>query len=145
MSLDDAAAIAAFEEHRPFDAGTPRLAVEKAGFSYMGMEVIAWGRVQVTGEEEGRPEWALVDTAASMTVRLVAAENDSAFIQLTATATQDSQPGGVQVRGRVLETEAAQAAAAKAGAQFSVSVLSSQPASEAELPPPALKMRRMWR
>lgn len=132
VSVERAEFVAIFEEGRSFDAGRVREAVKKAGFTYLGMEIVARGQI-VSRKARGTTEWLLVDKKTSTVLRLVPPP-DSPVLQQLVGVVSESRESSVQARGRVLETKEAVEAAEKVDAQVTLAVTAIVPAERATVP-----------
>ena len=135
MSVERAEYVATFAAQTPFDIEKAREAVEKAGFSYKGMELVARGQVVSVEREGGRTEWLLKDLKAGMVIRLIGKKEHAAFEKLLTSASNNTLPNNIQVRGRVVETSEASKIAKQVDAQFTVMLTSFEAAKEAVIPP----------
>lgn len=126
--------MAIFEEHRPVSLTKAREAVKKAGFEYLGAEVLARGHLAWSGKP-GKSELLLKDSKAEMIVRLTASDTASVHNRLVEAFRQNTLGDTVQVRGTVLESREARTNAKAAGAQFSLAVTAWTPGGSAKLPP----------
>lgn len=135
MSVERAEYVATFVAHKPFDIEKAREAVEKAGFSYKGMELVARGQVVAVKHDSGHSEWLLKDLKAGMVIRLIGTKGNAVFEKLVTAASHDALPNHIQVRGTVVETSEAKKIAKQVGAQFTMRLTSFEAAEEAVLPP----------
>lgn len=127
--------MATFAAHKPFDFEMAREAVEKAGFSNKGMELVARGQVVSVKREDGTLEWLLKDLKAEMVFRLIGTKENAVFEKLVTSALNDTLPHSIQVRGTVVETSEASKTATQVGAQFTVMLTTFESADQAVLPP----------
>jgi len=126
--------VAIFEEHRPVSLNKARKATKKAGFEFLGVDVVARGELAWAGEP-GESELLLKDPKARMTLRLTASDTKSVYRNLTDTYQQGNLGDTVQVHGPVLESKQARSRAKDVGAQFSLAVTDWSPGKSAKLPP----------
>ncbi|MFB6346396.1 MAG: hypothetical protein ABEK50_11600 [bacterium] len=128
-----AEAVAIFEEHRAVSLKNARKAVNKAGFKFLGAEVVARGKL-AWADNPGKSDLLLKDPKARMTLRLTASDTESVYQNLAETYKQDNFGDTVQVHGTVLESKPAKKRAKKLGAQFSLAVTDWSPGKSAKLP-----------
>lgn len=134
MSVERAEAVAIFEKHRAVSLKKARKAVKKAGFEYLGAEVVARGELAWSGDP-GDSDLLLKDPKARMTLHLTASDTASMYKKLNNEYRQGTLGDTVQVHGSVLESGNANKKAKKLGAQFSLAVTDWSPGQSAKLPP----------
>ena len=129
VSVERAEYVAIFGAQQAFDFEKARTAVEEAGFSYQGMELIARGRVRSAKLDDGATGWLLIDEKVGMHLRLTAAEEDSIFRKLVEAASNGVLPDTVQARGVIVEVSE------RSGTQVALALTTFEPAEKAVLPP----------
>ena len=135
MSVERAEYVAIFAEGKPFAFENAREAVEKAGFSYKGMALVARGQVISVKREEGRIEWLLKDLKANMTLRLIGKNEDEVFKRFVEFASNGTPVDSVQIQGLVVDSSEAHKVAGQIGAQITLMLTGFEPVENAVLPP----------
>lgn len=123
-----------FNEHRPVSLKKARTATRKAGFEYLGTDLVARGELAWAGKP-GESDLLLKDPKATMTLRLTASDTESTYNKLADEYRQDNLGDTVQVHGTVLESKPARKRAKDVGAPFSLAVTDWSPGKSAQLPP----------
>ncbi|MFB6345607.1 MAG: hypothetical protein ABEK50_07535 [bacterium] len=123
-----------FDEHRPFSLENAQKTVDKAGFKYLGADVVARGLLQWSGAPDDS-DLLLKDSKAEMTLRLTASDTESSYNRLVEEYRRGNLGDTVQVHGTVIESGDALETAEKLGAQFSLAVIDWSQGKSAKLPP----------